>query len=365
MILQSGFLPRFKNNLFNKKLLKMCALFAAVIWILLAGIFLIIPSQVQVSPWIVIIDTGVHTYLISFSIYLTHSFYKALLLRKPLLKGFTLLVLSYSGVVAGELLAQSFSRLFCYGEDIPREIILRSLLFSMYVSTIFAGSFLAYEALHSKLERAMLIIKEKEVSEHLLKKLKAQAELQALQAKINPHFLFNTLNSIASLISVDPFKAEEAVEKLSRLFRFTLKNSNLEKVSLSESISYVRSYLELEKLRLGDRLQFDIHLRGNIESVFVQDLLIQPLVENSIKHGIAPKLDGGRIDIDIKVKESDVEIIVADNGIGWQDKVSDSGHGLVNIRQRLDLTYGKHYQMEILKSDGVTVKLKIPRRIDV
>ena len=359
------FKTRFLTNMFSGGQFKMVVSAALIIWVLLAGIFIMLSTKTMMNPMLIIVDTGVHTLLITSSIFVAQTLYNSINFKKKWVGYFTLILLVYLGVIIGEITSQYISQKFIYKGAIPEEMFVKSLIFSLFVSTIFCTVFSAYEMLRLKLEKAMLVIKEKEVNEHLLKSLKSQAELQALQAKINPHFLFNTLNSIAALITIDPDKAEVAVEKLSKIFRFTLKNSTTSKVLVSESLDFVKSYLELEKLRLGDRLEFDVELIGSADDVYVFDLLIQPLVENSIKHGIGPIVDGGKIDVRVEVKSDCIEINVNDNGQGLVDKETDSGHGLVNIKQRLDLAYEDNYEMTVEDDQGVKVFLKIPKESNV
>ena len=202
------------------------------------------------------------------------------------------------------------------------------------------------------------------MSEQELLRLKTEAELQALQAQINPHFLFNTLNSIASLIQSSPDKAEEAVIMLSKMFRMTLRHSN--KVdrapALRESIEQVKIYLELEKLRFSDRLNYKIDVDEKMLEMPLPSLLIQPLVENSVKHGISPKLEGGSIEILGRCKEYYCEIVVKDDGIGKDASIETQGegHGLTSIRERLSLFYGENFNMTIHTEQGFEVSIQIP-----
>ncbi len=334
---------------------------ASLVNVFLTGIFLFVYPEK--NPWEIIRDTALYSYLIPLSVYFFVTYFQVNFQVNFTWKTvLALLALMDIGVLIGNFAATTVSVLLCDRRVFSWSIYTESLLFSLFVSTMAVSFFYAYEFQRIRLQRALSIIKEKEVDEHVLKNLKSQAELQALQAKINPHFLFNTLNSIASLISIDPDGAEEAVEKLSNLFRSTLRNSVENEITLEEAVENTRSYLELEKLRLGNRLDYEFTLKGDLKGVVSQDLLIQPVVENSIKHGISPKIDGGKIWIEISVTDQHVFISVKDNGVGWEEKDSDSGHGLFNIQQRLELAFGpQNYELEIIKKDGVTVEIKLPR----
>ncbi len=163
------------------------------------------------------------------------------------------------------------------------------------LAVVFGFVAFGYISIQEKFRRTAAKLAEKEIDEQRLINLKTKAELEALRAKVNPHFFFNTLNSIASLISEDPEKAEEVVGKLSRLFRYTLEASNKDKVSLKQEVEFIKEYLDLEKVRLAERLEYEIKTDKDLEELMIPGMLLQPLVENSIKHGIAPLKNGGRI----------------------------------------------------------------------
>jgi two-component system, LytTR family, sensor histidine kinase AlgZ len=174
--------------------------------------------------------------------------------------------------------------------------------------------------------------------------LESQARIQALQSRIRPHFLFNSMNIIASLISLNPALAEQAVEDLSELFRATLrKTSSL--VPLSEEWILCRHYLRIEGLRLGDRLKVDWQLSDVPDDVAIPMLTLQPLMENAIYHGIQPLPEGGEIKVSGFVQGNQVEISIT-NPIPRVKAIS-KGHGiaLANIRHRLNLLFGTHAKL--------------------
>lgn len=235
------------------------------------------------------------------------------------------------------------------------------LLFNLVLAIIFGSIAVLYFSLKESAEKMAIMLKEKELEEERLTRSKMKAELDALQSKINPHFLFNTLNSIASLISENPQKAEATVEKLSELFRYTLQTSQKDSVKLSEELEIVRSYLEIEQVRLEDRLQFKIACDSSLaEELLLPGLIIQPLVANSIRHGIAPKVEGGRVAVDAKRVGNRCVISVSDNGIGFQNMNNGTGHGLNSVQERLNLFYGGRAEFQILHNGGAHVIISIP-----
>jgi GAF domain-containing protein len=185
-------------------------------------------------------------------------------------------------------------------------------------------------------------------------------KLEAQQAKISPHFLFNALSSIAELAILDGAKAESAIVKLAHLYRYILASSPTEMVSLERELSIVRDYLGLEKLRFGAKLDFSVSHEGPLDKVRVPGLLIQPLVENSIRHAVAPKLGDGRVWVHARVHGDGCTIVVQDDGDGTKHASTGTGFGLRNVQQRLELVYGTRYSFAISQRGGYRVELEIP-----
>jgi sensor histidine kinase YesM len=193
-----------------------------------------------------------------------------------------------------------------------------------------------------------------------------RAELQALRAQINPHFLFNSLNSIAALVRIDPVAAESVTESLADLFRYSLRAADQPSVTLAEEIESVELYLSIERARFPERLAIDIDVPAEIRSARVPSLLLQPLVENAIKHGVATTDERVTVRISGRLDHGDVVLGIVDDGSGFFsteiEHLVQRGHGLANIRERLRLEYGDAASMAIAE-DGVT--LRFPLRKDV
>lgn len=237
---------------------------------------------------------------------------------------------------------------------------MRLLTFNLVLSAILGSVAVVYFTLRARVEHMAAILAEKELNEERLSRLKTEAELQALQAKINPHFLFNTLNSIASLIAENPKAAEATVEKLSELFRYSLKNAENSTVTLGEELEIVRTYLEIEKVRFGDRLDYDISCDDSLRDIKLPALLIQPLVENSIKHGIAKETKGGRIRVSARRIGETYTIVVNDSGKGFEHVNGASGFGLRSVEERLRLRYGEAASLRIGRNDYTEITITIP-----
>ena len=209
-------------------------------------------------------------------------------------------------------------------------------------------------------------LREKDVLEEKLKTLAAQAELKALRAQINPHFLFNSLNTIASLVNSDPVKAEESVEKLADIFRYALSASDKEFVKLRDELDFIDSYLEVEKARFGDRLEVAKAISPDILDTLIPSLILQPLVENSIKHGFG---ENGRVRIAITghMDGELVQLAIKDEGKGVSEQIRKgiytNGTGLRNVNERLRRVYGEGYGLEIKENipGGTIAMVTIPR----
>lgn len=197
-----------------------------------------------------------------------------------------------------------------------------------------------------------------------LRELAVAAQLAALRAQVNPHFLFNSLNSIAQLIVTDPPKAEACVERLAAIYRYLLHRAHADFVPLAEELSVAESYLEIERARFGDALRVEEHIDAGARDLLLPSLILQPLVENAVKHGISPKVGGGRVTIEARIDAGDLRLAVRDTGVGLGDQgaIFEHGVGLRNVRDRLLRLYGADYAPEVVSrpGGGTTVTLRIP-----
>lgn len=202
-------------------------------------------------------------------------------------------------------------------------------------------------------------LNQKELELHKMNELRSNAELEALQAKINPHFLYNALNSIAGLIKDNPDQAEEMTIKLSKLFRYSINQSQENLVSIREEAELLSLYLEIEKIRFGNRVTFEVNIGAGLYTTKIPRFLIQPLVENALKHGLKYNAANGRLAVDVFAEVADLVIQVADNG---QPFASDLvlGYGLQSTFDKIQLLYGAHGKVELINSPQKMVQIKIP-----
>ena len=203
---------------------------------------------------------------------------------------------------------------------------------------------------------------ERELTAAQLRTRLAEANLQALQRQLHPHFLFNTLNTISALMHRDTEAADAMLERLSDLLRLTLDRVGTQHVSLKDELDFLRKYLEIEKTRFGDRLQVHIEVDLDTLDAAVPNLVLQPLVENALRHGIGPKIGGGRVDIIARRDGQDLRLEVRDNGVGLTNDAFHKGVGLTNTRSRLEHLYGDRYRFECNTppGGGLLVTVVIP-----
>jgi len=198
-----------------------------------------------------------------------------------------------------------------------------------------------------------------------------RARMDALSSQINPHFLFNTLNTVTALIRVDPDTARRVVLKLSNILRRLLRKHETF-VPLREELSFIDDYLDIEVARFGeDNLEIVKEIDEHTLDTFIPSMLLQPIVENSLKHGLAPKLEGGRIYLRTSNSSGRLHIEIEDNGVGISEEklphVYVEGIGLSNVRERLRVLYGADFNLDIdsCEGQGTRIKIDVPELVPV
>jgi two-component system LytT family sensor kinase len=197
----------------------------------------------------------------------------------------------------------------------------------------------------------------------------SQAQLQALKMQLHPHFLFNTLHSISALLNKDTESARKMIARLGDFLRLTLENSGTQEVTLQKEMEFLQCYLEIERIRFQDRLTTHLDVDPQALDVRVPNLILQPIVENAIRHGIAPRSTPGAIEIQAERRNGTLRIKIRDNGPGLPvnrstDNLFRKGLGLANTQQRLDRLYGARHRFELANdpNGGLVVTLEIPSK---
>ncbi len=233
--------------------------------------------------------------------------------------------------------------------------------FAVVIALIFGVTGFVYEVFRTTLAVATLELRSAQLEEERARKYALEAQLRSLESHIRPHFLFNALNTISSLIPDDPKLAESLLGKLAAFLRFSL-DSNQQRVSpLSRELKIVRDYLEIERARFGDRLRYEIAVSPEMESAEVPAFSLQTLVENSVKHAVANRIEGGTIRIAARAGSGEMRLEVCDDGPGFTADAIRPGHGLDNLQSRLEALFGSEARLEISNEGGQTaVRLRFP-----
>jgi len=232
-------------------------------------------------------------------------------------------------------------------------VLLIGLVFGVVVSTIFY-----------LWERTVLLkdeIRVRQIRELEIDKQRIEAQLKMLQAQIEPHFLFNTLANVSSLIEADPPKARALLEHLIHYLCATLSRTRADGATLADEVNLLRDYLDVLKIRIGERLNYAFDIPASLLALPFPPMLLQPLVENAVKHGIEPKIGGGQVSVTAGQEPGKWFIEVRDNGMGFVD-ASGGGTGLSNVRERLLALYGSEAVLIVSENEagGVTSRLELP-----
>jgi LytS/YehU family sensor histidine kinase len=276
----------------------------------------------------------------------------------------SLVVLSAVGCAAGTLLLVGLNSalsegLFPWSGFWPG--FLNALKLCVFITVVFGVAIATYERLQDRLQAAELQLRTEELERERTIKLATEARLASLQARVHPHFLFNTLNSISSLIPADPERAERLIERMAALLRFSLDAHGGGLVPLEQEMRVVRDYLEIEQARFGRRLQFSLEADEHLAQIAVPPLSVQTLVENSVKFAVAPNRDGGEIRVQAARGNGCLQIDVSDTGPGFVLESAPPGHGLDNLRGRLAALFGTAAELSVGRSEGwTTVTIKAP-----
>jgi two-component system, LytTR family, sensor histidine kinase AlgZ len=247
------------------------------------------------------------------------------------------------GVERGE------SPLHLFGETLP--VALPITVVAGVITTLIVSN-------KERLEASRMALQTQRLERERAEKLAAEAQLASLSSRVQPHFLFNTLNSISALIRDEPKQAEQTVERLASLLRSSLDQTTT--VPLEQEIKLVRDYLDIQKTRLGERLHFEVTVEPGIQAA-VPPFSIQTLVENAVKHVAGRRQEGVTVQIRARRFERNVVVFVSDNGPGFAEDSMKAGHGLDNLQGRLRAIYGDRAGLEFLRERGsMIVRLRVP-----
>jgi len=269
---------------------------------------------------------------------------------RPILQAIRVAVALIIGTICGSYLGAFVSGLS------PAVLFERATLIQLLAIGVIFGSIITYFFS----SREQIAASEAQIQEEKIKRLTsekkvAEANLKLLQAQIEPHFLFNTLSNVLNLLDHDVEKGKSMLVDFTRYLRTSLSKIRGQTTSLGHEMEMIQAYLNIFKVRMGDRLKFDIDLPAHLEDTPFPPMLIQPLVENAIKHGLEPKVQGGEILIRGKENDSLLRLEIIDTGMGFNPGRKD-GLGLANIRERLQSLYGNDGRLVIEENQPGGVK---------
>lgn len=230
-------------------------------------------------------------------------------------------------------------------------------IWDTYISALFYlvqfGIFHAY-AYYRDLQR-------QRIQEAHLRELAVKSELSALKAQLNPHFLYNVFNTISASVPPEQEHTRELLAELADLFRYQLQASRSDEATVRDEVNFVRKYLDLEKARFGDRLRVRFDVANDVLDCLLPPMLLQPLVENSVRHGLASLIDGGDICVSIHQQNNRLHVAVSDTGVGMNGSAEKgTGVGLANTRLRLEKMHGAELVVSPNQPHGVVVRFAIP-----
>lgn len=303
-----------------------------------------------------------HTVFISFSVF------TGIVLVAPKIQNYYLLQriviilpVIYVSTMVGLVLTDSFLSFY----DTDFEVLSnQNKVFSLTISYIFGLGAYFYVRYQDRLQKTKELLRQKELAEVKAKSLAVQAQFASLESRIHPHFLFNTMNSIAALIKENPVKAENMVEKLSALLRYSLDFRIGSLVSLEEELKITTDYLEIEAARFVDKLDYNFDVPSSLKTEKLPSFTLQTLVENVIKHVVSKRSDKTEIHVSAYNIDGNLKIEVCDNGPGFSESKLKTGHGLDTLRKRLDSIFDGKAELAVIKNPtGGKVLVKIPTKI--
>jgi len=266
-------------------------------------------------------------------------------------------------VTIGCLAAQAL--LMWTGIAVPADFwqqYLRTMRGAFLLSVVFGLGACSYASLRERLRRSEAQLHEQQLAAVRAEQLVVEARLRSLESRLQPHFLFNTLNSISALIMIDPPRADRIVGRLSALLRASLDTGSQSLIPLGDELAMVEDYVDIERARFGSRLRCRVEAPAELRDAHVPPLSVQSLVENAVKHGIAPQRSGGDVLVSASAANGRLTIEVSDTGAGFDLAAIRAGHGLDSLVRRLDALFSAEARVNVSRrADRCVVQMVLPR----
>jgi sensor histidine kinase YesM len=275
---------------------------------------------------------------------------------RPVLRAALVVVALVAGSLVGSYIGAAATGLS------PAAIFEKHDLWQLLLLGVIFGAIITY--FFSSRER--IIESQARIQEETIKRLTsekkaAEADLRRLQAQVEPHFLFNTLSNVLGLLETDPERGKSMLDDFIQYLRASLSKIRASDADLGQEIEVIRAYLSIFKIRMGDRLQYRIDIPEHLRGLPFPSMLLQPLVENAIRHGLEPRVEGGEITIHAETDDRLLRLVITDTGLGLIED-ADGGLGLANIRERLQTLYGDRAQLllEANQPQGLKATVEVP-----
>jgi len=236
-----------------------------------------------------------------------------------------------------------------------------SLKASIAITLTFGIFLTVVESMRRQIDEERMALRTKERDEAEARRLAAEAQLASIESRVQPHFLFNTLNSIAALVHQDPAGAERMTGQLAALLRSALDSTATPIVPLDDELHVVRAYLDIERVRFGGRLRYSVDVVDGAGRLMVPRMALQTLVENSVKYAVSPRRDGASIRVRAAAADHRLTVTVEDDGPGFETATRPAGHGLDLLERRLHMLFGDRASLSVASGNGTTsVRIDVP-----
>ena len=247
----------------------------------------------------------------------------------------------------------------------PAVVFTKHDLWQLLLLGVIFGAFITYFfSSRDQIIRSQARIQEETIKRLTSEKIAVEANLRRLQAQVEPHFLFNTLSNVLGLMETDPEKGKSMLSDFIKYLRGSLSKIRESDADLGQEVEIIHAYLKIFKIRMGDRLQYKIDVPEHLKDLPFPSMLLQPLVENAIKHGLEPRVNGGEITIHAEADDGLLRLVITDTGIGLIEE-SNGGLGLANIKERLDKLYGEDAKLilETNHPQGLKAIVEVPHAV--
>jgi len=253
---------------------------------------------------------------------------------------------------------------YLHGAGIVATWMAGSLKASIAITLTFGIFLTVVESMRRQINEARMALRTKERDEAEARRLAAEAQLASIESRVQPHFLFNTLNSIAALVHQDPAGAERMTGQLAALLRSALDSTATPVVPLDDELQVVRAYLDIERVRFGGRLRYSVDVVDGAGRLMVPRMALQTLVENSVKYAVSPRRDGASIRVRAAAADERLTVTVEDDGPGFEASPRPAGHGLDLLERRLHMLFGARASLNVhCDSTSTTVQIEMPAEV--